>query len=405
MKKLGQIFSYEYIQRISNPNFWFGLLSVPAVIAIFSLVIFLQERSIHNPLPVGYVDRSGILSSPGETSPPAPSGTSLEILPYPDEAKANADSRAGRIQAYFVLGADYSQTSQVRVVSIEAANSAAVEQFRDFVRAKLLARQPDPVAERLIQGDKLIIRAADGSREMGADEWINVLMPFIAGFIFMIAFFSSSGYLIQAVVDEKEDRTMEVLVTSVSPMQLMNGKTLAMIAVGLTELLLWAAMLLAFVLLGRDRIPVLDTIRLAPGSLAVMLLAFLPAFVAISALMVAIGATVADAREGQQVSGLVSLVVVIPYLFALQIMTHPNSPLAILLSFFPLTAPIALTMRVAMFTLPAWQIALNLLALVVFALAALWLAGRAFRLGMLLFGQRLSLKQLFGYKPKKEAQG
>jgi ABC-2 type transport system permease protein len=200
----------------------------------------------------------------------------------------------------------------------------------------------------------------------------------------------------QAVVEEKENRTMEVLMTSVSSTQLMSGKIIGIIGVGLTQLLAWIGFATLAVLAGRYYFPFLEAIHISFSSVGLLVITLLPAFVMVAALMVAVGATVTDAREGQQIASLFTFPVVIPYWFTYQLMSNPNGPLAVGLSLFPLTAPVALTMRVGFTYIPMWQVGVTTGILVVSALASLWLAGRAFRLGMLQYGQRLSWRQLSG---------
>ena len=108
-----------------------------------------------------------------------------------------------------------------------------------------------------------------------------------------------------------------------------------------------------------------------------------------------IGGITTEMREAQQISGIFSLLVTIPFYAIAPIMTNPNSTLAIILSYFPFSAPITVTLRMALTTIPLWQIALSILSLVSFAVLSVWLAGRAFRLGMLRYGKRLSFVELF----------
>jgi ABC-2 type transport system permease protein len=108
---------------------------------------------------------------------------------------------------------------------------------------------------------------------------------------------------------------------------------------------------------------------------------------------------VVDAREGQQVTGLLGLPVWIPYMLTWAIMENPNSPLSITLSLLPMTGPLTMLMRDGFTILPAWQIGLAALVQVLGALGAIWLAGRAFRLGMLRYGKRLKLGEIFHRQP------
>jgi ABC-2 type transport system permease protein len=207
--------------------------------------------------------------------------------------------------------------------------------------------------------------------------------------------FSTGGYLMQAVVEEKENRTMEVVITSVSPNQFMAGKIIGDTSIGMTLILLWMLFIVGIILVGRNYVDFLRGIQVAPQTLLLLIFVMLPAFVMVSALMAAIGATVSEAREGQQMVGIISLPIWIPYMLIGLLIANPNSPVAVGLSLFPLTAPLTLLMRDGMTILPAWQIALSAVIQVLSAIGAIWLAGRAFRLGMLRYGQRLKWREVF----------
>ena len=115
----------------------------------------------------------------------------------------------------------------------------------------------------------------------------------------------------------------------------------------------------------------------------------------VSALMAAIGATVTEAREGQQIMSLFSLPLWLPYMLVGMLAVSPNSPLAVGLSLFPFTAPMTMLLRDGMTIIPVWQIAASSIILVISSLACVWLAGRTFRLGMLRYGKRLRFREVF----------
>jgi ABC-2 type transport system permease protein len=213
--------------------------------------------------------------------------------------------------------------------------------------------------------------------------------------IFFIAIATSSGYLLQAVVEEKENRTMEILVTTVSPGQLMAGKIIGDIAIGFTQLFTWLIFIVLGVSVGRNWFEFLQGVQIPWSSLGLMLLVMVPAFVMICALMAAVGATVTEASEGQQVMGIFTIPLYLPYMLIGVLMENPNSPLAIGLSLFPLTAPLTISIRAGFAVVPTWQLVLSVGILIASAVGALWLAGRTFRLGMLRYGQRLRWKEIF----------
>jgi ABC-2 type transport system permease protein len=139
----------------------------------------------------------------------------------------------------------------------------------------------------------------------------------------------------------------------------------------------------------------LKTISVPPESALLILVVMLPTFVMLGGLMAAIGATVTESREGQQIVSLFTLPTWIPYFLIYPLMTSPNSLLALIMTFIPFTAPLTVIIRSGFTQLPFWQIALSVFILVVCAAGSLWLAGRAFRLGMLNYGKRLSLLSIF----------
>lgn len=404
MSKIWGIVVYEYSRNVFRRRFLLGLLSIPlmlgGMVLLFMLVIGLEFDS----RPVGYVDHSGLLADPVAPPRPSPPDRPVEFIAYPAEVEAEAALQAEQIQAYFVLDEDYLKTAHAELVSLKEPSVSARGQFQDLVRVNLLANQPAAIRERLKDGNHLTVRSADGSKEMGESEWLNLLLPFFAGFAFMIAVFTTSGYLMQAVVEEKENRTMEVLLTSVSSQQLMAGKIIGNVAVGWTQLLAWGGLVIAALLIGRNYWEPLAALRISPGFIAISVAAFIPGFVMIAALMVAIGATVTDVQEGNQIASLFTLPVMIPYWFTVLILSNPNGLLAVGLSFFPFTAPVTLSMRAGMTVIPIGQLVLNLIVLWLCALGALWIAGRAFRLGMLRYGQRLPWGEIFAKPARRLAR-
>ncbi len=276
-----------------------------------------------------------------------------------------------------------------------AFKSPARQQFYNFMSANLLRNTDQVVANRLVKGSEIIVQSPDGSRSISSKNWFNLVIPMIAGIAFIIAMFSTGGYLMQAVVEEKENRTMEVIITSVSPNQFMAGKIIGDIAIGLSQIFLWMMFIVVPILVLRDRVTILQGIQVAPQTILLLVFVMFPAFILVSALMAAIGATVSEAREGQQMVGMISLPIWIPYMLTGALMSSPNSPLAIGLSLFPLTAPMTMVMRDGLTILPAWQVAASSFLQVICAVGAIWLAGRAFRLGMLRYGKRLKWREVF----------
>jgi len=347
--------------------------------------------------PVGYVDYSGILDQSKQIAEQKTSifDKPLELLPYSDETVAEVALKNGEIQAYYVLNEKYLETGEGKLIAIEAPGEEVSNQFFKFLKRNLLSSIDPLIAERVIKGADIEIQASTDERTLSNENFLVVVLPFLAGFLFLIAVNISGGYLLQAVVEEKENRTMEIVVTSISPTQLMTGKVIGNLSVGLTQLIIWIIFGVIGVGFVMNAFPNLSSTQIDANFLLIVVMTFIPAFVMISAMMAALGATTTDLKEAQQVSGLFTLPIAIPFWFMGLLMENPNSPFSIFLSIFPFTAPISLPLRVAFSNVPFWQSSLTIALLVALAIFSLWLAGRAFRLGMLRYGKKLSLKELF----------
>ncbi len=395
MIKTWRVIAYEYLHQIRRKGFWFGLLSVPLLILFMAGLVYILVAMETTSTPIGYVDHSGFLANPVSAPKPQPPAKPIRMIAYPDEAAARKALDEGKIQAYYVLSSTYLEDAKVQLVYQKEPKQSAQSQFQDFLVANLLAKQDPQIANRVVDGSHITSRSADGSREVKPNDMLAIFIPIIGAVVFFITVFSSAGYIMQAVVEEKENRTMEIMVTSVSPNQLMAGKIIGVICVGLTQIISWLLFVALGLGIGSQIYPVLASVRFSWSTMLVMAAVLVPSFVMLAGLMAAVGATVTEAREGQQIVGLFTLPIWIPYILIDQMISNSNSPLAVGLSLFPLTSPMAILLRMGFTIIPAWQILLAVVLLSLTALGSLWLAGRAFRLGMLMYGKRLPWRQVF----------
>jgi ABC-2 type transport system permease protein len=395
---LFRIALFEYRRNVFKRSFLLALLSVPAmVVLVLGVGIVMESRGVDNA-PVGYVDHVGLLAR--RIAPPvAGTGKLVEFVAFETEEAARAALDAAKIQAYFVLSADYYRTRDVDLVYIHPPGNNAMRQFYDFVRINLLAGQsPAPALARraLLVGDNVTVTSLDGRRHIpSGGPTFGLLMPLLIGLAFLLLVLMSSGYLLQAVVEEKENRTMEVLVTSVSPLKLVAGKVVGTVGVSFTQLLAW--ILISFLALALARLAGINWLHdlsldwgpvLATAALAI------PGFVLVSALMVAVGAAVTSGQESQAVGTFFSILHALPLWLAWAIVSAPHSTLSATLTFMPFTALLTLVLRNLFSTVPAWQVGVSIAVQTVCALAAVWLAGHVFRLGMLRYGRRLGWQEL-----------
>ena len=398
MTKIWKIIKYEYTRHVFRKRFLWSLLSLPLVVLLMVGTALTVAYFETGSTPVGYIDPANFLKDPlpmednGDIFDPV-----IEFLPYQALTGAQTDLEAGVIQAIYIMPEDFPQSQNVELIYLEEPGSSVSEQFLNFVRHNLMASDDLnlQVEQRLADGSQITFSTLDGSREFREDQWYVIFMPFIAGIIFIFVVMTSGGYLMQAVVEEKENRTMEIVITSVTPMQLMTGKIIGNIGVGLTQLIVWFIFGWIGLKVAGQFVPVLQNFSLPPNYIGNILLITLPAFVMVAALMAAIGATMTEMREAQQIQGMFSLSITVPFYLSNSLMFHPNSTLAYVMSYFPLTSPLTVLIRQSVTVIPAWQMALHVALLVAFAVFAIWFSGKAFRLGMLQYGRKITLKEIF----------
>jgi ABC-2 type transport system permease protein len=394
MKKIWLIFKYEYARRVKTRGFIFAVLSMPILVVLAMLMAVISVSLQTNKLPAGYVDLSGAINQPPSQQQSFNIVGDIELLPFTDVA-AGEDALANEeIQALFVIQTDYLQSGSVIAYANERPGDNAFERMQDFLQSNLIAGEDAQIQTRIARGSNITVRSLDGSRQASMRDWFVVLYPFLTGLIFIIVINISGGYLLQSVVDEKENRTMEVIVTSVSPEQLMTGKILGNLSVGLTQLLIWL-LFAAVGLAGMQMIYRVDFVpALTPDQIALFVGLILPGFILIAALMTLVGVSVTDMREAQQVSLLFTMPMVAPYWFAGALLQHPGHPLSVIMSLFPLTAVVSMPMRISIASVPTWQIISAYVLTWLSALAALKLAARGFRRGMLQYQHRIRFNEI-----------
>ncbi|MGB8252320.1 MAG: ABC transporter permease, partial [Anaerolineaceae bacterium] len=325
MKKTLRVFWQEYKRHVIRKRFILMVLSIPVLLAVVIVIAILGVFVTQDKRPVGYIDQAGYLTinqlpAREEFSP----ASELQLIPYENEKAATTALNAGVIQAYYILPPDFSENGEGKLVYIKTWNSNLAIQFNRLLRLNLTASMPPEIANRLMKGEEFIITSLDRTRQMSEDAWGNLIVPFAAGLLIMVIIMTAGGYLLQAVVEEKENRTIEIIVTSVSPSQLMTGKILGDIAVGLTQLLVWFGFLVGGYFLLRGSVEWVAQIKISAEYLVLLVLVIIPTFITVAALMAAIGSITTELREAQQISGYFTLPIMAPYWFSYIIMTSPN---------------------------------------------------------------------------------
>ena len=396
MPKLWVVARHEYVKITRKRSFLLGTLAMPLFFVVIMALTIVALVAGEDQRPIGYVDRAGLLKTVTSLPPDARDGPNpVELLAFANEGQARAALEAGRLQAYYVLPADYLTSHDVQLFYWDKQpRGAAQRRFDNLVRANLAAALPAEVAARAQQGINLTARSADGRQEMGGESFVNFFVPFFIGLFFSIVVLSSGTYLLEAVTDEKESRTIEVMATSLAPGQLIGGKAIGLLAVALTQIGILLITIVIGVLVGAQFIEALRGLSLPWSMLLTLAWFFLPTFALIAGMMLAVGSMVTETRQGQQIAGALNMLFTLPFFFMVVFLSAPNSPLATILTIFPTTSFLTIALRWGLTTIPVWEMIIGWVLVTVSAVFMVWAAARIIRVGMLRYCQRLDLKTM-----------
>ena len=261
----------------------------------------------------------------------------------------------------------------------EIRNAAAEAIIDARVRAAGLDRQRVDALTKVPRPSSVTVTAT-GESATRVD--FGQLMPMGFTLLLMISVMSSGQYLLTTTIEEKSSRTIEVILSAVSPLELLTGKILGQMAVGMTILVTYASIgilsLVSMAMLG----------LVDPSLLVYLFLFFLVTYVIMGSLMAAIGSAVNELREAQSLMTPITLLIMIPWLFWLPISREPNSVFATVVSFLPPMNAFAMLLRLTSTSPPPmWQVWLSIAVGIAAAAGALWFASRIFKIGLLMHGR------------------
>lgn len=330
----------------------------------------------------GFVDDSGLVTT-------IPSGYENQLSAFEDEASARSALSDGTITAYYLIEKDYLETGKVIYVRPDfnplgaSMDSSPVEALLAYALTEgdlnLAYRVQNPTNVTEVTLAKTPTRDADNP--------LTFFLPYVVTFLFYGVILGSSTLMLNSISNEKQNRTMEILVTSVTPLQMLTGKIIALGLAGLLQTVVWSGSGYLMLLFSGERFALGDAFKLPVSVLAWGVLFFLLGYAVYASLMAAVGALVPNLREASQTTTLVIIPLIIPLFFISVLIQTPDSPLSMALSLFPLTSPVSMMTRLAATTVPFWQIALAAMLLAGTAVIFVRAGAKLFRAQNLLSGQ------------------
>lgn len=398
MHNLGTVFKFETIRVLKKPTFWLMALGFPLMFAaLYGIMFWSQSTTMQAAKELEKQEFSLAVTDDSKLVRPELLMAAKTKTVESKEAGIN-DVKNGKIDAYIYFPKDIGKQK----VEVYGKDVGLFQNGKYGAVAQSLLSQS--VASTVSQAQVAILQNKvqlssttylDGKEHGGINEMIAPGL-FLVIFFMLITFFGNQ--MLTSSTEEKENRTVEMLLTMVKTDTLITGKILSLMVLALIQMLVIilpvAAGYLAFG--SKLQLPNMDLSLLVfdPVRIGLALVIFLASFMMFTGMLVTLGAMMPTAKEANQWFGLVIMLIFGPFYGITAFVSFPDSPFVKFLSLFPFTAPIPLLLRNAVGNLPAWEGLLGMALLIVAAVFVLWLAVRVFRYGAMSYDSKLSLSAL-----------
>ena len=398
MHNLGTVFKFETIRVLKKPTFWLMALGFPLMFAaLYGIMFWSQSTTMQAAKELEKQEFSLAVTDDSKLVRPDLLMAAKTKTVESKEAGIN-DVKNGKIDAYIYFPKDIGKQK----VEVYGKDVGLFQNGKYGAVAQSLLSQS--VASTVSQAQVAILQNKvqlssttylDGKEHGGINEMIAPGL-FLVIFFMLVTFFGNQ--MLTSSTEEKENRTVEMLLTMVKTDTLITGKILSLMVLALIQMLVIvlpvAAGYLAFG--SKLQLPNMDLSLLVfdPVRIGLALVIFLASFMMFTGMLVTLGAMMPTAKEASQWFGLVIMLIFGPFYGITAFVSFPDSPFVKFLSLFPFTAPIPLLLRNAVGNLPAWEGLLGVALLIVAAVLVLWLAVRVFRYGAMSYDSKLSLSAL-----------
>lgn len=407
MEKTWIVFKTEILNTITRRSFLLTLILVPLIPAVILGVVSLIggegnqgdpqgglggifQPSQEATLLDGYVDLAGVI----EQVPPDLGEDRL--VAFQNEEAAQEAAMADEIRGYFVIHPDFLETGQISYYREDFNPLTALETtgvIDTVIRYNLLEGdlQQLEAFSYPVQVNQIDLSPEVEERDLGNP--LSFYVPYGVSMLFYVVIISSASLLMSSIAKEKENRVMEILMSSVKPVQLFTGKILGLGVIGLLQMVLWLGSAILMLHLGSGTLNIPPNLQLPPGILTWGIVFFILGYLVYASIMAGVGAFVPNIKEASQATFYVIMPLLIPLVLVSVIIEEPNAILPTVLSLIPFTAPTTMLTRMAVSPVPLWQIfaAIGLLIVTIYLLiravagmfrAQLLLTGKKFNLGL-----------------------
>jgi len=414
MHKIWLIAKREYMLGVKQKAFVVMTLLVPLLgIVSVVLVAFVSKHGSNQSLRLAIVDNAGgsaasISQNLGALmANGAHQFTISQTLDRPADPKATegqlrASINAGKLDAYLVIPGDLRQPFELHMkntgkFTAMAPVTAAVNQA--LIEARLRARgiNVDNVSEIVRAADLQVMKVTESGESVERGQTFGIAIGLVI--LLYMSLLMYGIVTMRSVLEEKTTRTMEVLVSSVQPIQLLAGKILGVAGVAFTQFLIWVASLALLLTYGAFMAAVFGggsfpVVHIPPSLLIWVICYFVGGYFLYSSMFAAIGAACSNEQDAGQLQWLAMGPLVFAMCFYWLVMIDSTSTPSLVLSEIPFLAPVLMPLRISIQTPPAWQLALSVVLLFGTILGAVWASAKVYRIGVLMYGKRPTLPEM-----------
>lgn len=424
--KISTIIKHEYISKVKTKGFLIGTILGPLSLVLFFGIVFYVTKSMGDTSKQLHIIDKSDYNFVAELIDSDP-----ELYKLAKDSREELEEKllAGDIDGFVVIQPDILESGNVEVFTSGGGGIGLIKSLKgnleDLVRNKrLLDNGTDlSVIDLVEKGINIQTKkiTEDGKAEKDDTEAM-AFVGYILGFVIYILVFIYGSFVSRGVIEEKTNRIVEILASSVKPFELMLGKVVGIGLVGLTQITFW--LLLGFVLLtalgsflsgdpesmkemanmaqqqgGNQMSGIMENGELSiPGLNLGVIVAFIFYFFAgyftYATLFAGVGAAVDNEQDAQQMQIPVTIPIIASIILVPQVMSNPDSVLSVVMSLFPLTSPIVMMVRIAATNVPVWQIAASVVLLIGNFFLALWVSGKIYRIGIMMTGKRPKFSDL-----------
>lgn len=400
MNKTTRVIRHEFIKMVKSKGFIIISLLFP-VIALVALGAYQLIQGIgtkDTPIEVvtiGYVDEAGGFDNTSQTG-------DIIFNRYQSTEGATEAVLTGDINEYFIIMPDYISTGRIDRFTLERElemSGSIRNAVRNFLLNNLLQGQiGDEILERTKSPAWFNSTRLDETGQISPEQGgvLGVfLLPYVFSFLFWMVILMCSFTLLEGLGEEKENRIMEILLSSISTRQLLLGKVIGLGAAGLLQIIFWFVSARFIVGLASDTIGgMFSTLEVPVRLIAFGIVYFILGYLLFGTLFATIGAVVTTYREGQQLAFFIIPLGIIPLMLTPFFAENPSHPIAYFLTFFPISAPVTSMIRLGVGNISSWQLALNITLLSISVVGLLFIGAKVFRTFLLMYGKKPSLKEV-----------